>query len=333
MRPRVSLLTANKGPVCSFLRRNALPDNMNVKTSNPLIFEIKGNSLDDGPGIRTVVFFKGCPLSCVWCHNPESKRREQELSFDRKKCAGCDACVGLCPDKALDRGYPGFIHRERCTLCMACVDACPSGALSAVGKAMTVDEIIRAVEKDIPFFGNSGGGVTLSGGEPTLFMDFTARLAAGLRERGVSVLLETCGLFNYDAFVERIYPNLDMIFFDIKLIDGDEHRRLCGRPNDVILDNFRKLHRLFQNGGTGILPRVPLIPGRTATDENLAAIARFLREQGALKVGLLQNNPLWFEKNEMLGRTADGGTGEMRAWIGRERMGLIRAVFDGFEIM
>lgn len=300
--------------------------------TEPLIFEIKGNSLDDGPGIRTVVFFKGCPLSCEWCHNPESQRREMELSFDVGKCVACDTCIGLCPDKALDRNNPRFINRARCTLCMACADACPSGALSAVGKAMTVEEIVRVAEKDIPFYGNSGGGVTLSGGEPTLFMDFTARLAAELRKRGIAVLLETCGLFNYDAFKERIYPHLDMIFFDVKIIDPVAHRRFCGLPNEVILENFRRLHRAFRDGAIPVLPRIPLIPGRTATDENLAAIAGFLREQGACRVGLLQNNPLWFDKNEMLGR-APAGDASQRRWIDRERMCHIRSLFGDFEIV
>jgi len=299
----------------------------------PFIFEIKGNSLDDGPGIRTVVFFKGCPLSCSWCHNPESKRRERELSYDKKKCVGCDACVNLCSAKALDRNSPFFVDRGRCTLCLDCVKGCPSGALSVVGKAMTVDEIVRVVEKDIPFFRNSGGGVTFSGGEPTLFMDFTARLAAELRRKGIPVLLETCGLFNFDAFIERIYPNLAMIYYDIKIIDGDDHRRHCGQPNDVILENFRKLTGRCRDGGIAVLPRIPLIPGLTATEENLSAIAGFLRGQGAMKVALLQNNPLWFEKNEMLGRAADAGNDDMRSWIGRERMGLIRAIFKDFEIV
>jgi pyruvate formate lyase activating enzyme len=305
-----------------------------ITKNEPLIFEIKGNSLDDGPGIRTVVFFKGCPLSCAWCHNPESKRREREISFDKKKCVeGCDTCVSLCPEKALDRSNPHFVDRERCTLCMACVDSCPPGAMMAVGTSYPIDEVLSLIEKDIPFFKNSGGGVTLSGGEATFFMDYTARLSAGLKEMGVRVLLETCGLFNYDAFMERIYPALDAIYFDIKIIDPGEHLRLCGQPNDIILENFRRLHRRHLEGGIEVLPRVPLIPGFTATDENLAAIARFLGGAGARKIGLLQNNPLWFEKNEMLGRGAGDGNGEMRAWIDRERMGRIRSIFSGFEIV
>lgn len=306
---------------------------MNPVVNDPLIFEIKGNSLDDGPGIRTVVFFKGCPLSCHWCHNPESQRRERELSFDKKKCAGCDACIASCPAKALDRKNPFFIDRGRCTHCMACIDACPSGALSIVGTAMTVDEIVRIVEKDIPFFNNSGGGVTLSGGEPTLFMDFTARLAAELRRRGVRTLLETCGLFNYSAFMERIYPHLAMVYFDIKILDEERHRRLCGQSNGVILENFKKLHRASREGGIPVLPRIPLIPDLTATDENLAAIARFLRDERALRVSLLQNNPLWFDKNEMLGRPAGAATEDMRGWIRRERMVSIRSLFADFEIV
>lgn len=300
---------------------------------NPLVFEIKGNSLDDGPGIRTVVFFKGCPLSCVWCHNPESKRRERELSYDKKKCVGCDTCVGACAEKALDRALPRFIDRTRCTLCMACVDACPSGALSAVGKTMTVDEIVREIEKDIAFFKNSGGGVTLSGGEPTLFMDYASRLAARLKKRGVSVLLETCGFFNYETFMKKLYPHLDMIYFDIKIFDGAAHERLCGRPNAVILKNFEQLYRRCRRGGVEVLPRVPLIPDCTATDSNLSAIASFLRETGVKKIGLLQNNPLWLEKNEMLGRPADVDTGSMRAWISRERMEHVKSLFAGFEIV
>jgi len=305
---------------------------MNKITNQPLIFEIKGNSLDDGPGIRTVVFFKGCPLSCVWCHNPESKRREMELSYDKKKCIMCDACAAVCPAKALDRGNPFFVDRDRCTLCLECIEICPSGALSTVGKPMTVKEIVREIEKDIPFFKNSGGGVTLSGGEPTLFMDFTADLTAELKRRSIAVLLETCGFFNYDAFIDRMYPNLAMIYFDIKIIDKDAHLKLCGQPNDAILDNFRKLHRRFLDGGIPVLPRVPLIPGLTDTDENCTAISRFLREQGALKIRLLQNNPLWFEKNEMLGRTPAAAE-EMRKWIDRQRMEHIKSIFDGFEIV
>jgi pyruvate formate lyase activating enzyme len=306
---------------------------MNDVRSNPLIFEIKGNSLDDGPGIRTVVFFKGCPLSCVWCHNPESKRREREISFDGAKCVACDACLKACTEGALDRKNPYYVDREMCTLCGMCVEECPSGALSFVGKAMTVEEIVSVVEKDVPFFNNSGGGVTLSGGEPTLYLDFTMRLAAALRERGIRVLLETCGFFNYEAFIERLHPLLDRVYMDIKIMDPARHNSLCGQPNDVILDNFRKLNRLYREGGIEVLPRVPLIPGLTATEENLTAIAAFLRKEGAPAVGLLRNNPLWLDKGRMIGREAEADTEALRSWINRETMDGIVKLFDGFTIV
>ena len=305
---------------------------MDSKTE-PLIFEIKGNSLDDGPGIRTVVFFKGCPLSCLWCHNPESKRREGEISFDDKRCVACDACLEACPRSALDRNHPGYVDRRRCDLCGRCAGVCPSGALSLVGRRMSVEQIARAVEKDIPFFRNSGGGVTLSGGEPTLFLDFAARLAACLRERGVRVLLETCGLFNLNAFVDRLYPHLDSIYFDIKVFDRERHREICGVPNDAILANFKHLFRLYRQGGIPVLPRVPLIPGLTAVPENLSAIAAFLRAEGAQKLSLLQNNPLWFEKSRMIGNEPAVPDGAMRGWIDRDRMFSLRRLFEGFEIV
>ena len=303
-----------------------------VAQSEPLIFEIKGNSLDDGPGIRTVIFCKGCPLSCLWCHNPESKRREREISFDAGKCVACDACRQACPRAALDRDAPGRVDRARCDLCGRCVEVCPSGALALIGRQLSVEQIAREVERDIPFFRNSGGGVTLSGGEPTLFLEFSAALAAALREKGVHVLLETCGLFNYAAFSQRLYPHLDAIYFDLKLFDAALHRELCGVPNDTILDNFKQLFRRQQQGGIPVLPRIPLIPGLTAVEENLSAIAAFLREQGCLRVALLQNNPLWFDKSRMIGsepRVPDSG---MRGWIDRERMSAIRKLFDGFDI-
>ncbi len=304
-----------------------------VPAKAPLVFEIKGNSLDDGPGIRSVVFFKGCPLSCLWCHNPESQRPGRELSFDEGTCVGCDTCIGLCPEKALDRRNPGFIDRDSCTLCLMCADNCPSGALAAVGKTMTVADIVREIEKDTPFFRTSDGGATLTGGEPTLFIDFVSRLAGELKKRRIHLLLETCGFFNYEIFLRRLYPKLDMIFFDIKIIDPAEHLRLCGISNETILDNFRKLHRRYMEGGVEILPRVPLVPGLTATDENLRAIARFLGEARARRISLLQNNPLWFEKTRMLGRVPTVENNDMRRWIERERMEEIRSMFHGFEIV
>lgn len=305
---------------------------MDSKTE-PMLFEIKGNSLDDGPGIRTVVFFKGCPLSCIWCHNPESKRRESQIAFDAAKCVRCDGCIDTCPSSALDRNTPFFVDRDRCDLCGRCTDLCPSGALSIVGRKMSIEQIVAAIERDIPFFRNSGGGVTLSGGEPTLFMDFAARLTRALRQRGVPVLLETCGLFHFDSFIDQLYPHLNAVYFDIKIIDSRRHRDLCGAPNQTILDNFRRLFHLYKNGGIPVLPRVPLIPNLTTDEENLRAIASFLREQDAYTIALLQNNPFWIDKCYTIGVEPRIQNSVVRGWIDSEKMSAIRKRFDGFALL
>jgi pyruvate formate lyase activating enzyme len=267
----------------------------------PLILEIKGNSLDDGPGIRSVVFYKGCPLSCVWCHNPESKRTAVEISFDAKACIDCGACREICPQKALSRDNPFYIDRSLCDLCFSCVDACPSGALDRVGKMMSVDDILKKILPDKPFFDTSGGGVTLSGGEPTLFMDFTAELLKSLKLNHIQTLLETCGLFDIHPFMDRLYPYLDMIYYDIKIIDSAMHKKYCGAANEKILDNFRELSRRAAGDGKILLPRTPLIPDITDTENNIRGIASFLRSLNVTEAALLAYNPLWHEKSDKIG--------------------------------
>ncbi|RJP41470.1 MAG: glycyl-radical enzyme activating protein [Desulfobacteraceae bacterium] len=295
---------------------------------HPLILDIKGNSLDDGPGIRSVVFFKGCPLSCVWCHNPESKKTGSEIAFDPAECVGCDTCLTVCPEKVLSRRNPFFIDRDRCTLCFACVDECPSGALSRVGREMTVDEIVAAVVRDKPFFDTSGGGVTLSGGEPTLFPDFLARLLAALKAEGIHTLLETCGQFNEAGFMEQALPLVDIIYYDIKLIDPDLHKKYCGVANRTILENFIRLTKSAGKGKFMLLPRTPLIPGITATPENLSAIAKFLADHDIKNAQLLPYNPLWPAKNQKIGiaepkkTTDDSGN-----WIPREQIMAYQSIF------
>ena len=191
--------------------------------SDPLILEIKGNSLDDGPGIRTVVFFKGCPLDCSWCHYPESKNYSVEISFDAGKCIGCDSCLTECSPGALSRKNKYFVDRSKCTLCFACVESCPSGALERVGAAIPVNEIVSGIIKDKPFFDTSGGGVTLSGGEPVSDMDFTSRLLRDLKKQEIRVLIETCGFFNLDRFATLIAPFIDMIFYGFFIIPLQYH--------------------------------------------------------------------------------------------------------------
>lgn len=268
-----------------------------------MVLEIRGNSLDDGPGIRTVVFFKGCPLDCAWCHNPESKSPEPELSFDRGRCVDCGSCLAACRKGALERNRERFVDRAACDHCFACVDACPGSALERVGRSLNIDAICAAVERDIPFFAVSGGGVTLSGGEPAMHPAFVGSLLQRLKARGISTIIETCGHFNGDAFERLILPHLDMVYFDLKIMDRDCHREYCGVDNDLILDNFARLARSAKNGGPPILPRTPLVPGVTDTEENLCAIARFIAEQGITEARLLPYNPLWRDKIERISDT------------------------------
>lgn len=303
--------------------------------SGPLILEIKDNSLDDGPGIRSVVFFKGCPLDCAWCHNPESKKKGAELSFDGGQCIGCDNCVETCPSGAFSRANPCFVDREKCTLCFACEEACPAGALSRVGSCMPADEIVRHVIRDKPFFDTSGGGVTLSGGEPTLDMAFAHELMKKLKKEGVPILLETCGLFHYDRFMELIYPYADMIYCDIKLMDPHEHKRYCGVSNEAILNNFIRLNEAYRKGGIEILPRTPLIPDITDTTANISAIGEFYILNGVKRAALLSYNPLWHEKNRKIG-VANPLSREkkMTAWLPKENEQRCRKILtdSGIEL-
>ena len=271
------------------------------ESKTPLILEIKGNSLDDGPGIRSVVFYKGCPLSCVWCHNPESKKTSVEISFDPKICIDCGTCRDICPENALSKSNRYYIDRNRCNLCFLCVDACPSGALDRVGKKMTIDEIIKTILQDKPFFDTSGGGVTLSGGEPTLFMDFTSQLLQSLKQNNIHTLLETCGLFDIHKFMDMLYPYLDAIYFDIKIIDSTAHKKYCGAPNEKILDNFRQLYTAVSSDGKLLLPRTPLIPSITDNEDNIRGIASFLKSLNVSEAALLAYNPLWHEKSDKVG--------------------------------
>jgi pyruvate formate lyase activating enzyme len=264
----------------------------------PLIFEIKGNSLDDGPGIRTVIFMKGCPLSCSWCHNPEGMKPGFEHSFDKRQCIKCLTCVEACNQGAIayDEGFS--VDRSKCLECFTCASICPSGACEIVGKSVSVEKIVAQALKDKPFFDTSGGGVTLSGGEPTLFMDFCSELLRKLKILEINTLLETCGYFEMDAFLEKMFPYLDAAYFDIKLYDDGEHRKYCGVTNRKILENFRTLCSMK---GLEILPRIPLVPGITDSKQNLIAIADFLLSCGAERVRLISYNPLWPDKLEKFG--------------------------------
>ncbi|MCX8125031.1 MAG: glycyl-radical enzyme activating protein [Spirochaetes bacterium] len=297
-----------------------------------LILEIKGNSLDDGPGIRTVIFFKGCPLNCVWCHNPESKKAMVELSWDKKECIGCLSCAHVCPVQAIDSANTYFVNRHKCTLCFACVDVCPSGAMSRVGKEMTVDEIMHLIEKDKPFFDTSGGGVTLSGGEPLMNIAFASELLQQCKRNNIHTLIETSGYFNFDEFTSYILPYCDMLYFDLKLIDETEHKKYCGVSNKKILDNFKKIVELSNKTTIKFLPRIPLVPGITATQKNLVGIAQFLHECGVSTVELLRYNPLWPEKCAKVGSNGNIDA-QLTQWMPHEEYERCKKIMSQVNVM
>jgi pyruvate formate lyase activating enzyme len=264
----------------------------------PLIVDIRRNSLDDGPGVRSTVFFKGCVLDCVWCQNPETISAKLELQYNAQNCLGCGECADACPNQALEFTDKRIHDRERCLLCVTCVDTCPAGAVRAIGREYGVGELVTRLMRDEPFYRHSGGGVTFSGGEPTIHLDFVAQVAAELQAKGVHTLLQTCGLYKASAVEERLLPHIDMVYFDTKIGDSARHRKYCGVDNEIILAN---LARLAESRPDGVLPRVPLIPTITDGDANLAAIATILTELGFTKVALLAYNPLWTQKRAELG--------------------------------
>jgi len=265
----------------------------------PLIVDIKRHSLEDGPGIRSVVFFKGCPLRCIFCHSPETQDPGPEIAFSPGECIQCGSCEDTCPQRAIDMEFPGRIHRERCDRCGKCASVCPGKSLRLIGAHYPVEDLTELLLRDLPFYRHSGGGVTLSGGECTLYPDYLERLLKPLKKRGVHLTLETSGYFDYQPFRQKILPYIDLIYYDIKIADPELHKRYIGKTNRRILNN---LYRLLQEKGVEVHPRVPLIPGITATQENLSAIVDLLCEAGAENVSLLPYNPMGIEMAVSLGR-------------------------------
>jgi pyruvate formate lyase activating enzyme len=235
-----------------------------------VVFDIQRYSVHDGPGIRTVVFFKGCSLRCLWCQNPESWRRPSEIGFHPERCIGCRNCQEACDEGAILSGARR-IERARCTVCGACVDTCYAEALCRVGEEWERDALIREVSKDRPFYEDSGGGVTLSGGEPLLQIDFVEDFCSGCREEGLSVAVETCGAVPFESF-RRVLPFVDLILYDVKAVDPRFHRAWTGSGNGRILSNLEWL----RESGVPVIPRIPVVPEHTAIPSNLEQIASHL---------------------------------------------------------
>lgn len=263
-----------------------------------LIFLIQGYSIQDGPGIRTTVFMKGCPLRCAWCQNPESWNLFPELMTHDAKCIGCESCAEVCPTGAISF-HPEDgrrIDRALCNRCFECVEVCPAEALTRVGEYMSVEQVMKAVEKDEPFISRSGGGVTVSGGEPLLQAPFVKRLLKTCREMGYHTALDTCG-YAPGPLLDEIIEFTDLILYDVKHVDSKIHEAATGVSNASILENLYKIsHR------AKIWLRMPLIPGYNDSEDTIARIGALGKEIGAEKISVLPFNRLGEGKYIGLGR-------------------------------
>lgn len=250
-----------------------------VKKDAGLVFNIQQFSVHDGPGIRTIVFLKGCPLRCQWCANPESQHHFPELAYNHNKCIGaheCQICKQFCTAGAIKEGENDKvkIDRSQCTNCGECAEICPSKALEVFGKYMSVEEVLKIVEEDSIFYARSGGGLTLSGGEPLLQAEFVYKLLKEAKERGMDTAIETCGYVDWKK-AEPVFKYLNTVFFDIKCVDGNKHKQFTGLSNEIILSNFIKLCQLYPK--TPIIVRTPVVPGFNDTEEDIFAIANFIK--------------------------------------------------------
>lgn len=239
------------------------------------ITNIQKFSIHDGDGIRTTVFFKGCPLKCEWCHNPETQRYNKEVQFDREKCAGCETCAKICPSHAIvmEEGRP-VLNKDVCTLCGKCENFCPEGVREIVGHEYTVKELVKELLKDQMFYEESGGGVTLSGGEVmTMDTDFIVAIAKELKRQDVSLTIDTCGYANYEKF-QAILPYVNTFLYDLKIMDPELHEKYVGVDNKLILDNLIRLSA----DGARIYIRIPVIKEVNGNEENMKETIAFLKE-------------------------------------------------------
>jgi pyruvate formate lyase activating enzyme len=265
------------------------------------VFNIMRYSVADGPGLRTTVFLKGCPLRCVWCHNPESQAMQPQFIHRVERCLGCGDCIEACPQRAISRGPKGLVtDYKACLLCGQCLEACPSQAREIFGRQMSVDEVMDEVIRDLPFFEQSGGGVTFSGGEPLMQPEFMLGLLKACREEEIHTALDTSGCVSYEVF-QRVAPYVDLYLYDLKTMDPVKHKKYVGIDNQIILQNLTRLVK----DGKRVLVRIPLIPGINDNPGDMERTGDFLLSlDSGLEVELLPYHCTASEKYRLLGMKA-----------------------------
>jgi len=269
-----------------------------------IIFDIKKYAIHDGPGIRTTVFLKGCPLQCFWCHNPEGIDSDPELIYQENRCLeDCSDCINVCPNEALAQQNESIvIDRKKCALSGKCTDICPTEALRIIGRKISVVELIREIEKDRVFFEQSNGGVTFSGGEPLMQPEFLFALLEECHKRNIHTAVDTCGYTPFKNFAE-IKDKVDLFLFDLKIMDEKKHKDITGTSNRLILENLKNLSELKKK----INIRIPLIANLNDTEKNTIQTAEFLKSLGNIKdINLLPYHKIGTGKYKNLKRKAYG---------------------------
>ena len=264
-----------------------------------VVFDIKRMSIDDGPGFRTVIFMKGCPLNCIWCHSPESNKKDPELVFYDTKCIRCKRCFKICPKNALQITENGQIKidREKCVVCGRCAQICYVGALEIKGKRTSVQEVYQEIIKDRIFYETSGGGVTFSGGEPTMQDKFLLSTLKKCKNNGINTALDTCGYASKDVF-EKITPYIDTFLYDLKHMDDKMHKKFTGKSNKRIIDNLKML----AEAGKNIIISVPVIPGYNTSKKNILETMALMKKLNLKELRVLNFNKMAGSKYSWLGK-------------------------------
>jgi pyruvate formate lyase activating enzyme len=270
-----------------------------MKMKTGIVFDIQRYSVHDGPGIRTVVFLKGCPLRCRWCSNPESQQAESELAINGSLCLCCGQCITACPQKALSAGaHQPELDKSLCNGCGLCQQVCAGKALKLFGEEKTVEEVLEVVNKDRPFYRRSGGGMTLSGGEPAMQPQFAAELLREAGRTGLNTNVETCGYAPWDSLWSLLRES-DLVYYDLKHVNDKKHKEHTGTSNKIILENLLRLSEKKRP----LVVRIPLIPGFNNDDVSIGQIASFIKELAHVdRLGLLPYHAYGKGKYAMLGR-------------------------------